>query len=53
MIKIYYAHKHSHLRYGLVIWGSMMTKTSQTELEKITESMYTSDKQKKEKCPNK
>ena len=35
MIKIYYAHIHSHLRYGLVIWGSMMTKTSQTELEKL------------------
>ena len=35
MVKIYYAHIHSHLRYGLVVWGSMMTKTSKTELEKL------------------
>ena len=35
MVKIYYEHIHSHLRYGLVVWGSMMTKTSKTELEKL------------------
>ena len=25
MVKIYYAYIYSHLRYGLVVWGSMMT----------------------------
>ena len=35
MIKIYYAHIYSHLRYRLVVWGSMMTKTSKNELEKL------------------
>ena len=35
LIKIYYAHIHSHLNYGLVVWGSMMNKTSLNEIEKL------------------
>ena len=27
LIKIYYAHIHSHLNYGLIVWGSMLNKT--------------------------
>ena len=50
MIKIYYAHIHSHLRYGLVVWGSMMTKTSLTELEKLKKACI---RLINKKCPNK
>ena len=35
MIKIYYAHIYSHLKYGLVVWGSMLTKSAKNELEKL------------------
>ena len=51
MIKIYYAHIHSHLRYGLVIWGSMMTKTSQTELEKLQKACIRLVNKKKKNAP--
>ena len=33
LIKIYYAHIHSHLNYGLIVWGSMLNKTSLNDLE--------------------
>ena len=33
LIKIYYAHIHSHLNYRLIVWGSMLNKTSQNDLE--------------------
>ena len=52
LIKIYYAHIHSHLRYGLVVWGSMMTKTSLTELEKLQKTCIRLINKKK-KCTNK
>ena len=37
MLKIYYAHIYiySHLKYGLVVWGSMLMKSAKNELEKI------------------
>ena len=33
LIKIYYAHIHSHLNYGLIAWGSMLNETSLNDLE--------------------
>ena len=35
MKNIYYAHIYSHLTYGLVVWGSMMKKSSQNDIYKI------------------
>ena len=35
LIKIYYAHIHSHLNYGLIVWGSMLNKTSLNDLEHL------------------
>ena len=35
LIKIYYAHIHSHLSYGLIVWGSMLNKTSLNDLEHL------------------
>ena len=35
LIKMYYAHIYSHMRYGLVVWGSMLSKHARNELEKI------------------
>ena len=35
LIKIYYAHIHSHLNYGLVVWGSMLNKTLLNDLERL------------------
>ena len=32
---IYYAHIYSHLTYGLVVWGSMITKKEQNMIYKI------------------
>ena len=51
MVKIYYAHIHSHLRYGLVVWGSMMTKTSKTELEKLQKACIRLVNKKKKNAP--
>ena len=51
MVKIYYAHIHSHLRYGLVVWGSMMTKTSKTELEKLQKACICLVNKKKKNAP--
>ena len=33
--KIYFAHIHSHLNYGLSIWGSMISGSSLKELSKL------------------
>ena len=35
LIKIYYAHIHSHLSYGSIVWGSMLNKTSLNDLEHL------------------
>ena len=51
MVKIYYAHIHSHLRYGLVVWGSMMTKTSKNELEKLQKACIRLVNKKKKNAP--
>ena len=51
MIKIYYAHINSHLRYGLVVWGSMMTKTSKNELEKLQKACIHLVNKKKKNAP--
>ena len=51
MIKIYYAHIYSHLRYGLVVWGSMMTKTSKNELEKLQKACIRLVNKKKKNSP--
>ena len=51
MVKIYYAHIHSHLRYGLVVWGSMMTKTSKAELEKLQKACICLVNKKKKNAP--
>ena len=51
MVKIYYAHIHSHLRYGLVVWGSMMTKTSKAELEKLQKACIHLVNKKKKNAP--
>ena len=51
MVKIHYAHIHSHLRYGLVVWGSMMTKTSKTELEKLQKACIRLSNKKKKNAP--
>ena len=46
MIKIY-----SHLRYGLVVWGSMMTKTSKNELGKLQKACIHLVNKKKKNSP--
>ena len=51
MVKIYYAHIHSHLRYGLVVWGSMMTKTSKNELKKLQKACICLVNKKKKNAP--
>ena len=51
MVKIYYAHIHSHLRYRLVVWGSMMTKTSKNELEKLQKACICLVNKKKKNAP--
>ena len=51
LLKIYYSHIHSHLRYGLVVWGSMMTKTSLTELEKLQKTCIRLVNKKKKNAP--
>ena len=35
LIKIYYAHIHSHLRYGLPVWGSMISTSNLNKLGKV------------------
>ena len=35
LLKVYHAHIYSHLKYSLVIWGSMMNSESLNELYKI------------------
>ena len=35
LCKIYFAHTHSHLRYGLSVWGSMISSSHQNELTKL------------------
>ena len=51
MIKIYYAHIYSHLRYGLVVWGSMMTKTSKNEVGKLQKACIHLVNKKKKNSP--
>ena len=34
---IYFAHIHSHLNYGLLVWGSMITSAQLKELSKVQE----------------
>ena len=35
LVSIYYAHIHSHLKYGTLIWGSMLTQSQLTKLQKL------------------
>ena len=35
LIKIYFAHVHSHLNYGISIWGSMLSITQLNQLKKV------------------
>ena len=35
LCSIYFSHIHSHLNYGLTIWGSMLTTSHLTDLQKI------------------
>ena len=32
---VYYAHFHSHLKYGIAVWGHMASKAQLTKLQKI------------------
>ena len=38
LTKIYYAHVYSHLSYGLLVWGSMLSKSAISDLSKIQKS---------------
>ena len=51
MNKIYYAHIYSHMRYGLVVWDSMMTKTAKNGLEKLQKACIRLVNKKKKNSP--
>ena len=40
LISIYYAHIPSHLRYGILLWGSMLTQAQITQLQKPCSKDY-------------
>ena len=38
LVPIYYGHVHSHLKYGILLWGSMLTKSQLNRLQKLQDS---------------
>ena len=35
LIPIYYGHIHSHLKYGILLWGSMINQSQLNRLQKL------------------
>ena len=40
LVSIYYAHIHSHLKYGILLWGGMLTQDQITRLQKKKKPGY-------------
>ena len=40
LVPIYYGHVHSHLKYGILLWGSMLTKGQQNRLQKLQDTAF-------------
>ena len=35
LVPIYYGHIHSHLKYGILLWGSMLSRSQINQLQKL------------------